>query len=184
MKNDARFIKNEEKIIETFKQMVIEMNFEDITVKELTDRAKMNRKTFYLHYATIEDLIKAIEKNYCDEYIKFIEGLDIFHDYHEIIRRFYLFHAQKGEFIEKLTCDPNYEYIRNQMINKVKASYVDTSIFKDLDKHSLNIAIEFMHNTTLSVYKSWVRDNKTIPFDDIIELNYNLVIKGLNGITK
>ena len=36
MKDDARFIKNEEKIIETFKQMVIEMNFENITVKELT----------------------------------------------------------------------------------------------------------------------------------------------------
>ena len=31
MKDDARFIKNEEKIIETFKQMVLEMNFENIT---------------------------------------------------------------------------------------------------------------------------------------------------------
>lgn len=184
MKNDVRFIKNEEKIIETFKQMAIEMNFEDITVKELAERAKMNRKTFYLHYATIEDLVRAIEKMYTEEYIKFIDGLDIFHEYHEIIKRFYIFHAQKGAFIEKLTCDPNYEYIRNQMINKVKSSYIDTSIFKDLDEHSLNIAIEFMHNTTLSIYKAWVKDNKAIPFDDIIELNYNLVINGLNSLTK
>lgn len=30
MKNDARYIKNEEKIIETFKQMVVEMNFENL----------------------------------------------------------------------------------------------------------------------------------------------------------
>lgn len=184
MKNDARFVKNEEKIIETFKQMVIEMNFEDITVKELTERAKINRKTFYLHYATIEDLVKSIEKMYAEEYVKFIDGLDIFHDYYEITKRFYIFHVQKGAFIEKLTCDPNYEYIRNQMINEVKSSYIDTSIFKDLDKHILNIAIEFMHNTTLSIYKAWVKDNKVIPFDDIIELNYNLVINGLNSIKK
>lgn len=86
MKNDARFIKTEKKIVETFKEMVIEMNFESITVKELTSRAKINRKTFYLHYSTIEDLIKSVEKKYCEEYIKYIDGLDIFHDYHEIIK--------------------------------------------------------------------------------------------------
>lgn len=184
MKDDARFIKNEEKIIETFKQMVLEMNFENITVKELTERAKINRKTFYLHYSTIEDLVKNLEIKYCEEYVKFIDGLDIFHDYKEIIKRFYLFHMQKGEFMDKLTCDQNYEYIRNQMINKVKQTYIDSSIFKNLDKHTLNIAINYMHNTTLSLYKAWVNDNKAIPFEEIIDLNYNLVINGLSGLTK
>ena len=184
MKEDARFIKNEEKIIEAFKQLVLEMNFENITVKELSERAKINRKTFYLHYATIEELVKSLEIKYCEEYIKFIDGLDIFHDYKEIIKRFYLFHIQKGEFMDKLTCDPNYEYIRNQMINKVKESYINTSIFEGLDKYRLNIAINYMHNTTLSLYKAWVNDNKVIPFDEIVELNYNLVINVLSGLTK
>lgn len=184
MKNDARFIKTEKKIVETFKEMVIEMNFESITVKELTSRAKINRKTFYLHYSTIEDLIKSVEKKYCEEYIKYIDGLDIFHDYHEIIKRFYLFHQQNGKFMDKLTCDPNYEYIRNQMINEVKKSYINTSIFEGLDKHKLNIAINYMHSTTLSLYKVWVNDKKSIPILEMIDLNYNLVINGLNGITK
>lgn len=184
MKEDARFIKNEEKIIEAFKQLVLEMNFENITVKELSERANINRKTFYLHYASIDELVKSLEIKYCEEYIKFIGGLDIFHDYKEIIKRFYLFHIQKGEFMDKLTCDPNYEYIRNQMINKFKESYINTSIFEGLDKHRLNIAINYMHNTTLSLYKAWVNDNKVIPFDEIVELNYNLVINGLSGLTK
>ena len=86
--------------------------------------------------------------------------------------------------MDKLTCDPNYEYIRNQMINKVKQTYIDSSIFKQLDKHKLNIAINYMHNTTLSLYKAWVNDNKAIPFDEIVELNYNLVINGLSGLIK
>ena len=81
MKEDARFIKNEEKIIEAFKQLVLEMNFENITVKELSERANINRKTFYLHYASIDELVKSLEIKYCEEYIKFIGGLDIFHDY-------------------------------------------------------------------------------------------------------
>ena len=184
MKNDARFLKNEEKIIETFKQMVIEMNFENITIKELTERAKINRKTFYLHYATIDDLIKSIEKSYTEEYTKFIDGLDVFNDFHEITKRFYLFHEQKGKFMEKLTCDPNYEYIRNQMIDKVKLSYFDNSYYKNIDNYKLNVVINYMHNTTLSIYKTWVSDNKVIPFDEIVELTYNLIANGLNSITK
>ena len=72
----------------------------------------------------------------------------------------------------------------NQMINSFKKSYINTSIFKVLDKHKLNIAINYMHNTTLSLYKAWVNDNKSIPFDEIVELNYNLVINGLSGLTK
>ena len=70
------------------------------------------------------------------------------------------------------------------MINKVKESYINTSIFEGLDKYRLNIAINYMHNTTLSLYKAWVNDKKVISFDEIVELNYNLVINGLSGLTK
>ena len=184
MKNDARFIKNEEKIKDTFKQMVCEMRFEDITVKELTARAKMNRKTFYLHYATIEELIKRFQIELSEEYVERIKHLDIFHDYHEVITQFYLFHVEKGEFIEKLTVDPNYEYIRNQMISKVEDSYKNTSIFKDMDPYVVNIAIAFLNSTTLSIYKAWVKDNKQIPLFEIIDINYNLVKKGFDGLIK
>ena len=33
-----------------FEEMVCTMPPQEITVKELTERAKINRKTFYLHY--------------------------------------------------------------------------------------------------------------------------------------
>ena len=70
------------------------------------------------------------------------------------------------------------------MINKVKDSYIKTSIFEKLDEHILNIALNYMHNTTLSLYKTWVKDNKNIPLKEMIDLNYNLVINGLSGLTK
>lgn len=69
-------------------------------------------------------------------------------------------------------------------IGKDNFKKLKNQIFKDLDKHKLNIAINFMHNTTLSLYKAWVNDNKSIPIYDIVELNYSLVINGLSGIRK
>ena len=50
---DPRVHKTREAIRNTFKKKICEMPAEKITVKELTDRAKIHRKTFYLHYTTL-----------------------------------------------------------------------------------------------------------------------------------
>ena len=64
MKDDVRFIKNEEKIIETFKQMVVEMNFENITVKELQVPIFKEGKLVY------DDPDIITKRNYCNEQMK------------------------------------------------------------------------------------------------------------------
>ncbi len=49
---DLRVQKTTEAIKETYCEMVLEMDADRITVKELTDRARIHRKTFYLHCCT------------------------------------------------------------------------------------------------------------------------------------
>ena len=46
-KEDLRVVKTKEIIRNTFKNMILEMDYDYITIKELTERAKINRKTFY-----------------------------------------------------------------------------------------------------------------------------------------
>jgi AcrR family transcriptional regulator len=55
---DLRIQKTREAINNTFKKMVCEMDATKITVKELTERARIHRKTFYLHYTSIEALFE------------------------------------------------------------------------------------------------------------------------------
>lgn len=52
-KTDLRVLKTRTAIKNTFKEMVMEMNASDIQIKELTERAMIHRKTFYLHYTCI-----------------------------------------------------------------------------------------------------------------------------------
>ena len=47
---DLRVRKTKEAIRTAFQGMICEMDYDQITVKELTARAQINRKTFYLHY--------------------------------------------------------------------------------------------------------------------------------------
>lgn len=84
---DVRIIKTKESIKNAFFDLVTTIGFDSITVKELTNKANINRSTFYLHYENIDDLI--------DEY------------YEELISKLtVLFEREQAVFINE--ADRNY----------------------------------------------------------------------------
>ncbi len=57
IKRDRRLVRTKKAIIEALILLLCERDLSEITVTELTERAGINRKTFYLHYDRIEDII-------------------------------------------------------------------------------------------------------------------------------
>ncbi len=57
---DRRIVKSRRAIQEAFLSLLSEEDFDAITVKEITERADISRKTFYLHYVDKYDLLDAI----------------------------------------------------------------------------------------------------------------------------
>lgn len=55
--NDLRFIKNREALQRAFIDLTLEKRSTRITVKELSERADVNRMTFYLHYERVADIL-------------------------------------------------------------------------------------------------------------------------------
>lgn len=169
-KEDLRFIKCEEIIIKTFKEMIEEMNYEDITIKELTKRANINRKTFYLHYPSLDHLLEKIQSELITEYTNRTNQYDLINDFEQIIREFYLFSEEQGVFYEKITSNPSYDYIRNQMIRKVKTKRKSSTINELVER--------FINETTLGIYRYWIETNKKIPVEEIIQLSIQLIKNG------
>lgn len=56
-KQDRRVRKTEQAIYEAFESLLSEKKYSEITVKELTERADITRKTFYLHYGSLDDVL-------------------------------------------------------------------------------------------------------------------------------
>ncbi len=59
-KIDRRILKSRQAIQSTFLQMLVKVGFDEITVKNLTEKANIGRKTFYLHYIDKYDLLDKI----------------------------------------------------------------------------------------------------------------------------
>ena len=58
---DLRFVKTEKNIKKVFLELMEEMGFSKLNVKNLVERAEINRSTFYLHYVDKFDLLNRIE---------------------------------------------------------------------------------------------------------------------------
>ena len=52
--DDLRYQKTERLIQQTFRELMGEMDYLQISIQKLADRAQINRKTFYLHYSSIK----------------------------------------------------------------------------------------------------------------------------------
>lgn len=59
-KIDRRILKSRQAIQSTFLQMLVKEGFDEITVRNMTEKANISRKTFYLHYMDKYDLLDKI----------------------------------------------------------------------------------------------------------------------------
>src|SRR5699024_5997599 len=67
---DLRVRKNRAKIIRTLIENINEQGFENLTVSEITERARIKRGTFYIHYKGKQDLLNQLEENVYADIIK------------------------------------------------------------------------------------------------------------------
>lgn len=66
---DLRSLKTRRLIKKTFLELIKEKGYQHITVTDIAGRALINRKTFYFHYETIEELYEEMT----DEYILLLD---------------------------------------------------------------------------------------------------------------
>lgn len=65
MDNRVRYTKNV--LQQALLRILQQKSIDRVTIKELCEEAKVNRGTFYLHYATPNDLLREIEQQFTDE---------------------------------------------------------------------------------------------------------------------
>ena len=87
-KLDPRIIRTKEAIQKVFKQMVCELPYEKITVKAITEAARINRNTFYLHYNCVDDVLAEIQAKHSSEYSAIVSGFDQLKDTDKLVRSF------------------------------------------------------------------------------------------------
>ena len=181
-KEDLRTKRTKALIRKAFEEMICEMDFEQMTVKELTERAMINRKTFYLHYNSLDELLLEMQNEMAQSFIKKTQGMARIGDIDKITREFFMSQEELGKLGERITCSGSYHYISRRITADIMSRTWKEGDSGFSDPYLQNIIMTYISQSTLAIYKQWVADKKKIPLDDIIDIAVKLICNGINGI--
>ena len=184
VKEDLRVIRTKEAIRKAFEEMICEMDYEQISIKELTERARINRKTFYLHYNSLDDLLRELQNEMAKDFVRRTQGLARPRDMDKITREFFLVSEGAGPLHERLLCSGSYHYISRRITNEIMSeTWGADGRQQNIDPYVQNIIMTFVSQSTIEIYKQWIADGKKIPLEKIIALTSKLICTGVNGFS-
>lgn len=182
---DLRIQKTIDAIHNTFEEMICEMDYEKMTVKELCARARINKKTFYRYYETLDDLLAELQAYITQDYLKRIENYRIPEELDKINREFFLYSVEKGPVYERITCSGSYHDVHSTMVNNVmNTAWGQSSWFQLLEPSKQIILLGFIQSGAMEIYKRWIAGGKKIPVNDIIDMSNLLLCSGVNGFVE
>lgn len=138
-KPDLRVIRTRKLLMDAFFKLSSEKKFDDITIKDITNEAMVNRSTFYSHFQDKYDLMDAsiteyIIKNVVED-LKSFEGLSK-KTVEAIFMRLTEFHTDLSEKIYR-KCEQTYAPFNTTIENKIRNALEEIFYSLLLEQNSL-----------------------------------------------
>ena len=182
---DLRVIKTREAIHTAIEQMICELPAEKITVKELTERARIHRKTFYLHYDSIEALYAELLREMADGYYREMDKLSATTSHREANRVFFEFFSCQGEYVQRLVCEPSYRFLCDRFFKEaMERNLALWNPYPNLNEQQLQLVSTYLHTATQELYRAWQRSGRAMPLKEVIDFSGNLLELGVSSLAQ
>ena len=176
---DIRIRKTIKAIRDVFEEMLLEMPYEKITVKELCNRALINKTTFYRYYPTLEDLLAEVQWEFAEPYIKRTSGLRYPDDIEHIVREFMVYSAAQGPLYDAILSSGAYSGIMHKVIEEMgeerNRNFQPPEGWSD---DEWGIYIDHVNSAQTRIYRKWVQEGRRVPVERMVELTVRLICDG------
>ena len=182
---DLRVVKTIEGIKTAFEELICEKDYEQISVKELCDRARINKKTFYHYYETLDALLAELQLELSAGYIEIVKDYKLPEELDKVNRAFFEYSVSQGLAYEKITTSVTYHSIRDEMVDNVNdAGWGKSKKYQKLSGYEKRLLMSFINNAVLTAYRQWVEDGKKMKLEEVIDMTNRIVLGGVNGFFK
>ncbi|MDD8048144.1 MAG: TetR/AcrR family transcriptional regulator [Thomasclavelia sp.] len=183
---DKRIIKTRQAIEDAYFKLLKDNDSSKITITNIAKEANIDRKTFYLHYHNVDEIINNFFQKEHNKFVSLITNGD---DFYSILTNQNLINClnktveENFDKIKILASKRGYDYLWNEMIKRLTDILVDhyKSEFKT-DEIQFRIYIQYYICATINVYLSWVKGELPITIDQLGELTNNAAIEGAKKI--
>lgn len=180
---DLRIVKTRTNIKNSLIDLLAEKNVSKITVTELSEKAMINRKTFYRHYNTVQDVVDDINYDMINDVISHAKKSD--RDGNNLVNQLNfigLSIVENKEQINKILKNSPEVFGSGRSVELLKR-FIEVSIrpvlnFKNETK--LKYLVEFVVSGFISVYVRWFNDGCAESYEKLADAVNEFVLGALS----
>lgn len=184
-KKDLRYSRTDRLLKEALLELLKVKPIEKITIKDLTERASINRCTFYHHYQDIYDLLEQIEDEIMGHVLEMMRG---FHPNGEgeVSRRYFecfcLYIYENRIVYSVLTNSRESRFIRKllRMISEYMAGLSDRE--SDRDQPARDYAVAYAIGGVVGVLHKWMKEDFASPPEMVAGYISRVFLNGMREI--
>ena len=183
---DRRIEKTKKSIRDAFVRLTSEKDISQITIKELAEEANINRKTFYMHYSSIDDILDKLGDEILKKFVFVLDKHDYLNlnfDEYAFFRSFNELINEDFDFYQKLVCTNANNFLMVKVKNLLKNTLIERYHEKiRINKEMLNLYAEYAASGVMSMYIEWFNMNSKLSLEDLAKAASNIAFNGINSI--
>ena len=182
-KEDRRVRRTKKLLTQALTQLLQEKQINEITVKELTDLADMNRGTFYLYYKDMFDMLEKIEDGMfeaLDAIVSLHEHDDVSQQTKPILLDLFRFIQDNQEMCRVLLSphgDMNFLHRLNEVVRE-KCLKAWPNIRKEKGEADFDYHYSFVVFGCAGIIRAWVNRNCSEKKKKMAEMAYGMILRG------
>lgn len=182
-KADRRVRKTLKQLRLCLTELMQQKNIKEITVRELTELADINRGTFYLHYRDVFDMLEKLENEILEKFEAVINN----HSLEEIMEQPRLIFTDLFEFVEDnadmcrvLLGDNGDQAFLEKLTSKIKtkAAYGWLNAYSGGDEEMFEYYCAYVFSGCIGVIRQWTSDGMKIPPQTMAANVAEMVMRG------
>ena len=186
---DRRVRRTQNLLKQSLIQLMYEKEFKDITIKDITELADLNRSTFYLHYEDIYDLLNQIENEAIQQFELILTGFNenkIEHSLTLLEQVFMYIDDNKKIFNLLLKQQKQAPQFLDKIKTLIQIDGLQTlqNVYSESSPESYTFFLSFVSSGILGVTMTWLNEELTLTPKELATLVDHMISSNSNLLTQ
>lgn len=189
---DRRIVRSRNAILSAFERLLMEKPLADITVSAIAREANVDRKTFYVHFGTVDGLLDAIAVDVVEMIVDSVEktlasmdgdtneralgaAATFFKTVNEALCNNLVLNRQ---LIENIPLDDFMARLRAPLEHEI----AERDLPQGLKDEMFDYYLAFLLSGIIGIYRTWALSDGSVPIERVSEVANDLTLNGLSSL--
>jgi len=182
---DRRTERTKAKILEALLELSKEKSINEISIRELTERAKIHRNTFYIHYTDVYGILDDLENHMCTVAAEVTEQFtpqQLRENASDVLEIIFSYLKERREYCMLMLENRTRISVGQKVLESVFEKYL-TAFEDSCDRQAFAFQVQFRYCTSgvIGIVLYWIERGCMESPKEMAELTGKLMTKGLEG---